>query len=649
MMYREISILALLAVTLVPNALANEIQQVERLVVSGTRTPKLLNNSPVAVDVVSGELLQQVSRGTLAQALNFLPGVVVKRSVKDGYNVMMQGFDSDHVLILLDGQPLISPSGSSVDLDQISADEIEQIEIVKGAGSVLYGSSAMGGVINIISRQDKGNSLSSEYQVSRYLGNEVDGDTLGHLYKLRGSAKVAQWQAKLSLQKIDDPGFDYEPASIAQTSASLDKHFARFELARNLDGLRLGYKLQYFEEEKLKDRFKVPGQDSVVYYLSDVEQWQQDVLVSQQHDWQLKGRYIKHNETSGDSNGLRETDISLAELDAQKVWMLDGMEVVGGVIWHTDTLDQSKLTDGLVEVADKDRQSLEAYSQINWMLDKVDWLAGLRVQHDTDFGWHSALRASGMYKYIDTAQNTWQWRAGLGQSYRVPTLKERFYVFDHSNLGYMVLGNENLNPETALSANAGLTLTVPVMDDSHDLQFEIAGHYTRTDDFINTIRDAAASAELGLDVSRYANVAESTIAGLDLSAELTLDNWRYQLSYAYLHTENEQGEPLTGRPKHQLKFNLGWSYPAWQLDSLFYAVYEAGEQAGQDYQGILKDDWLSLNLSLSQHLSQSLSWRLAVDNLLDEHRDASADAAGLFDVRPISSRRLTLGVNYQFL
>ncbi len=128
-------------------------EQTEHIVVTGTRTAKLLSNSPVLVDVIDGEIMAKVSQGTLAQALNYIPGVVVKRSAKDGYNIQMQGFDGDHVLVLIDGQPIISPTGSSADLDQVPASNIAQIEVIRGAASVMYGSSAMGGVINIITKQ----------------------------------------------------------------------------------------------------------------------------------------------------------------------------------------------------------------------------------------------------------------------------------------------------------------------------------------------------------------------------------------------------------------------------------------------------------------------------------------------------------------
>ena len=82
-----------------------------------------------------------------------MPGLLLKNNRKSGFEVWLQGLDSDLVLVLLDSEPITASTGSSVDLSQLGTADIERIEIVKGATSALYGSSAMGGVINVITRK----------------------------------------------------------------------------------------------------------------------------------------------------------------------------------------------------------------------------------------------------------------------------------------------------------------------------------------------------------------------------------------------------------------------------------------------------------------------------------------------------------------
>lgn len=637
-----------------------KLTSLNRVVVTATRTPKLLVDSPVSVDVIEGAALRQVSQTTLARALDFLPGVVVKRSQKDGYNVQMQGFDGDRVLVLVDGRRVIAPTGAAVDLDQISVANVERIEIMRGAGSVLYGSSAMGGVINIITRQDTGNHLSLTSEISSYVGNEIEGDEIGYQNRVEGSAILGEWRTKLNLQKIDDVGFDYEQETIAQTAADLKKSFAQFSIGRDFSTFSGDYRAQIFAEEKRRDRFKLPGTDGVIYYLSDVEQVQHDMEFrdrpateaqrSEVGNWKINTRYTDFTETSGDSNGLRDIDITLTEFDSQKAWLGKGYELVGGVSANQNTLNQIKRGEVQAEVDNQSNQGIEVFTQYSHLSADHEILSGARVQHDSDFDWHSAVRVGGMKKFLAKNNNSqWHLRGGIGQSYRVPTLKERFYVFDHSNLGYMVLGNPDLQPETAITGNTSISFLRPLADDAGIFESEFNIHYSDAKNLIDTVLDNDESALRGLDVSRFYNFAKTEIYGADLSAKYQYGNWNTQLSYSYLYAENKiTGERLANRPRHQIKANIGHHFPAYELDSLLYFVYEADEYSGVPDKPIASDSYLSVNFNLTQSLTSNLSWRVGVDNIFDEHQDPHAVSAGEFDQRAITSRRVFAGITYHF-
>ena len=622
--------------------------EIERFVISGTRTAKLLSDSAVDVNVIAGDVLAQISQGTVAQALNFIPGVVITRSSKDGYNIQMQGFDSDHVLVLLDSQPLISPSGSSVDLDQINANNIEQIEVLRGASSVLYGSSAMGGVINIITKKNRESGVKISYEVSNYQGNEIAGDEISHLAKINVSSTILGWQTTADMLVIDDAGFDYQPETVIQDAASLEKKFAKLSASRSFYNIDTKLSYQFFKEDKNRPTASIPGQKTVISYLSNVEQQQFNVgLVGEQQMWKINARYITHDESSGQSNSTRETEISLAEIDGQNVWTLGGNEIVAGFVLHQGQLDQIKPAGKVIEINDESRESAEAYVQANWNIAKHQVLAGVRMQHDADFGWHHAMRLSGLVN-LSAASNQLQWRMGVGESYRVPNLKERFYTFDHSNLGYMVLGNENLSPETAISFNSSITYNTSIWQDSADLVIHLNGHYSDTDSLIETVIDAQESASTGLSIYTYENIANAKISGFDASFDVSLNQWRYQFNYSYLDSENDAGKRLTARPRHQIKSNLQYNFEQQQIDIIAYLVYQADEAIPDDYLSEDVNDYLLVNMAINQQITHSLSWRLGVDNIFDQHKDSNATAKRAFDVRPISSRKIYAGISYQF-
>jgi len=276
-------------------------------------------------------------------------------------------------------------------------------------------------------------------------------------------------------------------------------------------------------------------------------------------------------------------------------------------------------------------------------------LSGARIQHDSDFDWHSAVRLSAMKKISGTGDSQWHLRGGVGQSYRVPTLKERFYKFDHSNLGYMVLGNPDLQPETAITGNTSISYLLPLADDAGIFEGEFNIHYSDAKNLIDTVLDIEASEAAQLDVSRYSNFAKTEIYGVDLSSKYQYKNWNMQLSYSYLYTEDKiSGERLPNRPRHQVKANLGHHFPEYELDSLLYFVYEADEYSGTPGRTVASDNYLTVNFNLTQSLTSSFSWRVGVDNIFDEHQDPQAISAGEFDQRAVTSRRVFAGITYNF-
>nr|QXF14450.1 vitamin B12 transporter BtuB [uncultured bacterium] len=637
----------------------------ETIVVTGTRTPKFLSNSPVSVNVISGVTMNVLSQSTVAQALNYLPGVVVIRSVKDGYNIQMQGFDGDNVLVLLNSQPLTAPTGTAVDLDQISVHDIEQIEVIRGAASVMYGSSAMGGVINIITTSPAENRLKLSYELGSYANNAISDDPLNHLFTINANHIVKGWNNKLNLTLKTSPGFDYDDNHHVVPAGALDKVFIEYATQGAISQYKANIGLQHFFEKKKKANGTVPGQSGVLYYASDVSRYQldfglgKDIFDHQIHDiadtsWHVNGRLSEHTETSGSSTS-RETDIGLYELNGQYVWAIPqagdqlGYEIVSGGVLHKDTLNQKNLKTGQTEVLITSRQSIEAFTQLNLQLSDLQLLAGIRGQHDSDFGYHSAIRLSGMANLSKHLK----WRFGGGQGYRVPSLKERGYIFDHSSLGYIVLGNAELHPEESLSFNSTFTYKNEITSQwLNDFGFtgEVNLHYTEADNLIDLFADAQQSLEHGLDVSVYGNVEQAIIQGVDITTEFAFDQWVNQINYSYLDARDQSGVRLESRPYHQLKANFGYSNIDLGIESIVNFVYQQGEafSVEQFANGTYEDQRLVVDYKAIWQVNEQLSLRFTIENIFDEHQKIDALSQGMFDARAITSRFVSLGASYQF-
>ena len=130
-------------------------EALSEVIVTATRTVRQLSSLPLPVQLVSKKEIQSVNSLRLSDILNEQTGLITVPDFGGGEGIQLQGLDSQYTLILVDGVPLVGRSAGTLDISRITVGNIKQIEIVKGASSSLYGSEALGGVINIITENPK--------------------------------------------------------------------------------------------------------------------------------------------------------------------------------------------------------------------------------------------------------------------------------------------------------------------------------------------------------------------------------------------------------------------------------------------------------------------------------------------------------------
>lgn len=140
----------------------DEIQNIDEMVVTGTRTDKRRTDSPVIVGVINSKTLENVQACTLSDGLKFQPGLRVETDCQtcNYTQLRMNGLAGGYSQILINGRPIFSPLTGLYGLEQIPVNMIEKIEVVRGGGSALFGSSAIGGTVNVITKIPKNNSFS---------------------------------------------------------------------------------------------------------------------------------------------------------------------------------------------------------------------------------------------------------------------------------------------------------------------------------------------------------------------------------------------------------------------------------------------------------------------------------------------------------
>ena len=162
--------------------LTQQTMQLEDVVVTGTKTPKRITNSPVIVNVISSETLDNVQACNLSEGLKFQPGLRVETDCQtcNYTQLRMNGLAGGYSQILINGRPIFSPLTGLYGLEQLPTNMIERIEVVRGGGSSLYGSSAIGGTVNVITKVPKTNSYEFNYTYQNIDGQTHDNTVSGN-------------------------------------------------------------------------------------------------------------------------------------------------------------------------------------------------------------------------------------------------------------------------------------------------------------------------------------------------------------------------------------------------------------------------------------------------------------------------------------
>jgi len=629
--------------------------QLGTLVVTGTRTEKSLDDTPVRTQVVSAEEIRRTHARTLKEALENVPGLqLVEIHGKSGYEVQMQGLNSDEVLVLIDGFPVAASTGSTVDLSQFALVDVERIEIVKGATSAQFGSSAMGGVINVITRRvEPGLSAVLVADAGSYGDQNTSGKSLDAARQhLRGNLEGGNrsLRGRLSAEWLQDDGFTTDTSSWDREGDTMRRRQfdARGDWRPDPASLLWLEGNRYDEDTSERYSYYAPP-NTIPQMLSETvsrnrlgagasRTWsnglRSELRALDEHYDGLSLEYSQGYETARRDTGQHLDHVS-AQVDLPvwyaQVWTL-------GSDYHRSTLVQT--VDGVSEI-DGGRavsSSRELFVQNDITLgSRVELLPGLRYQDDSDFGGHSAPKLSLRWTWLDSLDWRSHLRLSYGAGYRVPNLKERHYLFDHSSLGYKVVGNPDLKPESSRSWQAGISLLSGDERFSADLNL----FRNHVEDLIQTDLDNAQVIN-GIAYYSYENVARARTRGAELGVQWQLIRvLRLTGSWTWTDTKDlDTGLQLTRRPRVIARLGADWTVLSGTGLSLRlrHQGHEFGDSANQER----SPAWNSLDLKLNQQLSDAMSLFAGIDNLTNEQRDFNATT----DYRPISGRNFYLGLRY---
>lgn len=523
-----------------------DVYEMDDTIVTAERMPSKTMETPANVAVITAKEIEANHFSSLDEAIGHVNGVSVVRGA-GGERQYVRINGDDRVVIMVDGQKLNDDQGglvgrSSVDMNMLpTMENIQRIEVVKGGGSALYGSDAVGGVINIITKKvyknqtkidmNTGSWNTHNYEITTQ-GRENDFSWLitggiqrrGHFdYKFDGNSPTMEnsdYNNNSFSMKLNNRFSDAESMTIYYAHRSVDAgQFNCYGMtsAPNTWGLRLR---ENFNNYNVTYNFK------------------EDTVVPAYVRWFYNDKYI---DQSGSFNNRT------IGVDYQDGWKLSNKHslVVGGE-WQQGRAENK--ASGYQDA----RVTKEAvYLQDTWKLaDKWTLVPGVRMDHHSKFGTHWSPKIALNY----LADKDTHVYASWGKVFKAPTMDDLYY----NSYGYY--GNTNLNPETGYTATIGM---------DHNFNENTSAGISV---FKSEINDVIAWLNVG--TSHYAsNIKKEKRTGMELSFKQKLSPmWSYDLGYSYIKREiNNNGSGMVLQDNLQpngYKIGLHYNSGAWKANLL---------------------------------------------------------------------------------
>jgi len=632
------------------------------LVITATKTQKALRDVPAAVSVISREAIEQSPASTVDQLLQGVPGVYAARMDASSPNRIAQTYTrglpgNSRTLVLLDGVPMNVLYDGQVDWSQLSTQDIERVEIVRGASSGLYGANAMGGVIHVLSRAPEAGSVTR-------LGAEY-GSLNSKRLTASHSYGTGPTSLRLSASHFSSDGYTMWRPDTTVPVANQDaigtvKQNASLKVAHELSAqslLEAG--VSYLKDEATG--FYRPGAPG--YQPSTREQWLPTL------------RYAR------EADGASTTAMVYARLGKQWADTLStpsyrsiaekGLyqdRTVGGNVQHAWTLTPGQqLTVGM-DYLDGDLRNHFDYPGSTRLRDTRGDMRryGLFVQDDMQLTPRWNLNLAARYDHWKTGGN--QTDSGTGQpnsAYRSqtdsqlsPKLATLFKLNDAVNLrasagqAFNLPDMFNLYADTKRGnvtywANPALTPEkVNAYDFGVDVYFGQMG-YVKATAYYNDAKDFIYSVQRNASHVDKINIGAVTTRGLELEAVYRV---RPTLTLTGSYTLNQskivknprdvslQGKSLTNVPRQQgfLKADYQWMPGS----TLFATFNHVGKRYGNDANTTEYQAYSTVDIGLSHALGKQLTARLSVANVADKQYD------GIGYIAP--GRTVTVGVQAKF-
>ena len=609
-----------------------------------------LEDAPASISVITREQIEQRYYQDATDALRDIPGVIITGggSGDRGNDIVIRGMPSQYTLILVDGKPVSTretrPNGSAgFEQDWLPPlQSIERIEVVRGPMSTLYGSDAIGGVINVITRKVaeewggavqldtiiQDDSRSGDIQQGNFsLSGPLLADTLGLQVYGRASSRqedrfvdgfeeknLKNLNARLSFTPTDNQDFTLEAGQTKQDRRSLIGYSAP---ATGCRGGCTDSDNEYTRE---------------VLALSHTGRW----------DFGTTDSYVQREEAE---NLTREMKVTNTSAKTALVTPLGDHLLTVGANFEKEELSD-RTSNQISNRTDVDASKWALFAEDEWMLPgNVSVTGGVRLDDDENYGSHVSPRLYGVWGFAPR----WTLKGGVSTGFRSPSLREITPDWGQVSRGGDVYGNPDLEPETSVNKELGLYFNA-----GRDLQANVTVFHNDFKDKITRIACPPSVCpggpnQFGSDPTYRVNVDEAVTRGVEAAVSTTLAR-TVDLTLSYTYTDSEQqsgeyeGEPLNQVPKHLASLQADWRVTS-RL-SPWLAVRYRGEESqpttGPSSSSIVAPSNTLVDAGLAFKLTPQATLNTGIYNIAD--KEIFQDEYGYVE----DGRRYWLGMRVSF-
>lgn len=650
----------------------------KEVIITATRSERKRQDIPMPVKVLSQEVISNTGLRRADEILNEQTGITSITDQSGFKGIQMQGINSEYIMILIDNVPIVGRQSGNLDLSRLALGNIERVEIIKGPSSSLYGSEALGGVINIITQKPSNKDINLEIDAA--FGSFETSD-----FNLSTQQKLDVFSYSVFINRLSSGGIDLDKNLAGNT---IDP-FENYTLSSNLS-------YNFSKNLKTAINYRLFYQD--IDISGESEEWDTNLTSITNHKWSSKLNadyelYFTEYQANQievdpiDNEVLFNSDFNqrLFRPEIRLTYNIDPtQEVVTGFGSNFELLDRN-LFDSEVSF-----NSQYVYAQYSFsLLKKIDVIVGGRFDTHNEYDSQFSPKASAIYKLNDNLSV----KASVGSGFKAPDFRQLYLDFTNSAVGYTVVGNrveeaviqrlqnnnqilslivapEDLGQPLTAESSTGINLGLTYQKNRFDFSFNAFRN-----DIQNLIDTRIIARKTnGQNVFGYINRDNIYTTGFetDLSYNLT-SNLKMSLGYQLLYASDKEAEDridsgevfvrdpqtlvtrrlersdyfgLPNRSRHLTHFKIFYSIPEWKAFANLrlnyrskYALFDTnGNGLIDNFDDSFVDGFSLLNLTLSKSLFEHYKFQIVGENILNNEQTGLLNLPGI---------RITGKIQYQ--